>query len=325
MRPTAALPPAIVDLTRQVVHYGPVTASPSAPAESIAPWAAPSIDAYLGRLERERGLSPHTVAAYRRDLEQFAQFCDRLGFTGFESATRRVVRRFLAQLDTRGYARRSIARKASSIRAFYTDLAKRGDLAFNPVEGLQTPKRPTTLPKAIPAAALGPMLDAVTGDEPADLRDRAILEVLYATGLRVSELAEIRVSEVGRDDFLRVRGKGNKERAVPLTGPARRALDQYLRDARPRLATRTTGGALWVGVRGGPLDARGIRRVVKRRLGTFPHALRHSFATHLLEGGADLRAVQELLGHVELATTQLYTSVTRQHLKATYERTHPRG
>ncbi len=308
-----------------MVHYGSVTASPSAPAESTAPWASTSVEAYLRRLEHERGLSAHTVVAYRRDLEQFVRFCDRLGLTAFDQVNRRVVRRFLAQLDSRGYARRSVARKASSIRAFFTDLAKRGELGSNPVEGLQTPKRPKTLPKAIPASALGPMLDAVTGDEPIDVRDRAILEVLYATGVRVSEVAAIRVSEVGRDDFLRVRGKGTKERAVPLTGPARRALDRYLREARPRLAIGTTGGALWVGARGGALDARGIRRVVKRRLGTFPHALRHSFATHLLEGGADLRAVQELLGHVELATTQLYTSVTRQHLKATYERTHPRG
>ncbi len=293
--------------------------------DAVVIWAAPLIDAYLGRLEAERGLSAHTIAAYRRDLDQFATFCDRFGITDFADVNRRVVRRFLAQLDTLGYARRSVARKASSIRAFFGDLTRREVLEANPVEGLQTPKRPKTLPKAIPASSLGPMLDAVTGSEPVDLRDRALLELLYATGLRVSELAALRTTDVRRDDFLRIVGKGNKERAVPLTGPARRALDRYLTDARPQLAAGKTSGALWVGVRGGPLDVRGIRRVVKRRLGTFPHALRHSFATHLLEGGADLRAVQELLGHVELATTQLYTSVTRQHLKATYERTHPRG
>jgi integrase/recombinase XerC len=169
------------------------------------------------------------------------------------------------------------------------------------------------------------MLDALSGQSPLDLRDRALLEVLYATGLRVSELASLTVTDVARDDFLRVLGKGNKERAVPLSRPARRALRRYLDDGRPHLAKAEAGAALWVGTRGGALDARGVRRVVRNRLGTFPHALRHSFATHLLEGGADLRAVQELLGHVELATTQLYTSVTRQHLKATYERTHPRG
>jgi len=301
--------------------------APHAPqtADAIAPWAAPLVEAYLSRLAAERGLSPHTIAAYRNDLTQFATFCDRLGLIRFDDVNRRVVRRFLAQLDTQGYARRSVTRKASSIRAFFSDLTRRELLSANPVEGLQSPKRPSTLPKAIPAAALGPMLDAVTGDEPVDLRDRALLEVLYATGLRIAEAASLKAADIGRDDFIRVRGKGDKERAVPLTGPARRALVEYLRSGRPRLACGTTGGALWVGVRGGPLDVRGIRRVVKRRLGTFPHALRHSFATHLLEGGADLRAVQELLGHVELATTQLYTSVTRQHLKATYERTHPRG
>ena len=293
--------------------------------DAVVIWAAPLIDAYLGRLEAERGLSAHTIAAYRRDLDQFATFCDRFGITDFADVNRRVVRRFLAQLDTLGYARRSVARKASSIRAFFGDLTRREVLEANPVEGLQTPKRPKTLPKAIPASSLGPMLDAVTGSEPVDLRDRALLELLYATGLRVSELAALRTTDVRRDDFLRIVGKGNKERAVPLSGPARRALDRYLGEGRPHLAGGKTSGALWVGVRGGPLDVRGIRRVVKRRLGTFPHALRHSFATHLLEGGADLRAVQELLGHVELATTQLYTSVTRQHLKATYERTHPRG
>jgi site-specific recombinase XerD len=308
-----------------VVHHGTVASSTRPDeVESAVPWAAPQLDAYLRRLDAERGLSPHTIAAYRRDLTQFAVFCDRLGIQRFEDIDRRIVRRFLAQLDTRKYARRSVARKASAIRAFFRDLSRHGSIPANPVAGLQTPKRPTTLPKAIPATQLGPMLDAVSGDEPVDLRDRAILELLYATGLRVSELASLTVADVSRDDFLRVVGKGSKERAVPLGGPARRALQRYLDEGRPRLACNA-GAALWVGRRGGPLDARGVRRVVRNRLGTFPHALRHSFATHLLEGGADLRAVQELLGHVELATTQLYTSVTRQHLKATYERTHPRG
>jgi site-specific recombinase XerD len=308
-----------------VVHHGGVAGTPHPEeVESAVPWAGQQLDAYLRKLDAERGLSPHTIAAYRRDLTQFTVFCDRLGLERYEDVDRRTVRRFLAQLDTRKYARRSIARKASAIRAFYRDLSRRGVITTNPVEGLQTPKRPKTLPKAIPAAQLGPMLDALAGHAPVDLRDRALLELLYATGLRVSELASLTVADVSCGDFLRVVGKGNKERAVPLSGPASRALRRYLDEGRPRLASGA-GTALWIGTRGGPLDARGIRRVVRNRLGTFPHALRHSFATHLLEGGADLRAVQELLGHVELATTQLYTSVTRQHLKATYERTHPRG
>ncbi|MDR9451752.1 MAG: tyrosine-type recombinase/integrase, partial [Acidimicrobiia bacterium] len=152
-----------------------------------------------------------------------------------------------------------------------------------------------------------------------------ILEVLYATGVRVSELAGLRVDEVRDREFVRVTGKGNRERTVPLGRPARQAVDRYLVAGRPRLAGPAAGRSLWVGVRGGPLGPRGIRRMVRTRSATFPHAFRHSFATHLLEGGADLRAVQELLGHVELASTQIYTAVTRDHLKATYERSHPRA
>ncbi len=288
-------------------------------------WARAPLDAYLGRLEAQRGLSPHTVAAYRRDLSQFFDFCGRLGAAAIIQIERRHVRRFVAQLTTRNYARRSVARKASAVRSFFADAVRRGDLAANPAEGIGSPRRPRTLPKALPARRLGAALDQLDGTEPVVLRDRALLEMLYGTGLRVSELASLATREVAGVDLLRVRGKRGRERVVPVGGAARRALDAYLARGRPALATVAAGPALWVGVRGGSLDARGIRRVVRARLGTFPHALRHSFATHLLEEGADLRTVQELLGHIELGTTQIYTAVTRDHLKATYERTHPRA
>jgi site-specific recombinase XerD len=169
------------------------------------------------------------------------------------------------------------------------------------------------------------MLDGLSGSEADVLRDRALLEMLYGTGLRVAELASLTVDDVRGIELLRVRGKGGRDRVVPIGGKARETLDAYLARGRPELAGPDTGRALWVGKRGGPMDPRGIRRAVRARLGTFPHALRHSFATHLLEGGADLRTVQELLGHIELGTTQLYTAVTREHLKATYDRTHPRA
>ena len=195
----------------------------------------------------------------------------------------------------------------------------------NPAEGVSQPKRPLNLPKAIPAGPLGDLLDAVDGDGPLDIRDRALLEMLYATGVRVSELASLKVQDVDDSTFVRVVGKGDKERVVPLSRQARRAVTVWIDEGRVALAKKDSGDWLWLGARGGPLDARGIRRVVKRRVGTFPHALRHSFATHLLEGGADLRTVQELLGHVDLASTQLYTSVTRKHLKETYDRSHPRA
>ncbi len=280
---------------------------------------------YLGRLSAERSLSPHTIEAYRRDLWQFFDYTARTGARSVAAIDRRTVRRYLAFLATRGYARRSVARKASAVRSFYDDAARRGLVEAHPAEGLSQPKRPQTLPRAVPARSLAALLDGVQGDDPETLRDRAILELLYASGLRVSELASLRTSDVRDGDFLRVRGKGNRDRAVPVGQQARRAVDAYLARSRPTLAGPAAGSKLFVGRRGGGLDGRGIRRVVRKRLGTFPHALRHSFATHLLEHGADLRAVQELLGHTELATTQIYTSVTREHLRATYDRSHPRA
>ncbi|MDF1594652.1 MAG: tyrosine-type recombinase/integrase [Acidimicrobiia bacterium] len=288
-------------------------------------WAAADVAAYLERKASQRGASPHTIDAYRRDLTQFFSFCDRAGISAPSEVDRRIVRRYLAYLDTVGYARRSIARKASAVRAFFADLTRRGALPFNPAEQVARLKLPRTLPSALPQRAMLGVLDALDGDDPLEIRDKAILEVLYASGLRVAELASLRVNDVEGRDMIRVVGKGDRQRIVPLGDPAVRAVDHYLRSVRGQLAGNGAGEALWIGARGGPLDARGIRRIVRRRAGTFPHAFRHSFATHLLEGGADLRSVQELLGHIDLSTTQIYTSVTRDHLKATYERSHPRA
>jgi site-specific recombinase XerD len=288
-------------------------------------WAAPTVEAFLRRLEAERRLSPHTVDAYRRDLRQWFTFCDRAGVRSIGAIDRRVVRRWLAHLSSRNYAKRSIARKASAVRSFFRDALRRGIVSTDPSAAVATPKRPGRLPKALPARPLGELLDGLDGDDPVSLRDRAILEVLYGTGLRVSEAASLRVTDVDGVSLVRVDGKGGRQRVAPLAGAARTAVDRYLEIGRPALARSSSNDALWIGVRGGELGTRGIRRVVRYRAGTFPHALRHTFATHLLEGGADLRTVQELLGHVELGTTQIYTAVSRQHLKATYERSHPRA
>ena len=171
---------------------------------------------YLTRLSTERGLSSHTVAAYDRDLHQFFVFLSRLDIEELSLVDRRVVRRFLASLGTRGFSARSVGRKASSIQAFFDDAARRGLVATNPVEGLRRPKRPTLLPKALPARAVGSMIDAVDGDDPVSLRDRAILELLYGSGLRVSEMAMLTVSDIAGPHFLKVLGKGNKERTVPV-------------------------------------------------------------------------------------------------------------
>jgi len=284
-----------------------------------------AVEQYLVRLDAERGLSPNTIDAYRRDLNQFTTMCHRLGVERLDGVDRRTVRRFLSQLTTLKYSRRSVARKASAVRAFLEDAARRGAITSNPAAGVPQPKRPGTLPKSIPVRTLKRFLDDLDGSDPVDLRDRALLEVLYGTGLRVSELAAMTTADVDGATFVRVRGKGDKERAVPLGNQARQAIERYVDRGRPTLVGPDSGDALWLGVRGGHLDPRGIRRVVRNRLGTFPHALRHSYATHLLEGGADLRSVQDLLGHSELATTQIYTAVTREHLRNTYERSHPRA
>lgn len=284
-----------------------------------------SVDEYLDRCRIDRGLSPHTLKAYRTDLDDFVRFSAKYGAAGLTDVDRTVVRRYLANLSTRGYASRTVARKASAVRAFFEDETKRGAVPSNPAASVPQPKRPQSLPKAVPARTLGAMLDLINGDDPVDVRDRALLELLYATGLRVSELAALTLPDVRGRDTLHVTGKGNKDRVVPLTRTAKAAVDAYLSDGiRDALLAEPTE-ALWIGVRGRPLGTRGIRRVVHARVGAFPHALRHSFATHLLENGADLRAVQDLLGHAELATTQIYTSVTRKHLTETYERSHPRA
>ena len=293
--------------------------TPNAP-----PWASAQIDEYLVRLRDQRGLSPHTLDAYRRDLSQFFDYCGRRGVEAVDKVDRLTVRRYLAFLDTRAYAKRSRARKASAVRSFYSDLLRRGEVAVNPLDSVATPKLDRPLPHAVSARALATAIEAIDATTPVGARDRAIVEMLYATGLRVSELASLDLEAAGAES-LTVSGKGGKKRVVPIGVPAQKALETYLALGRPRLVKDTRVTALWLGSQGQSMSERGIRRIVRRQLGTFPHALRHSFATHLLEGGADLRTVQDLLGHSDLATTQIYTAVSRQHMKGTYDQSHPRA
>jgi len=302
-------------------HLMPRQSSPPPPD-----WIADDLGRYLERVRVHRDLSPHSVGAYDRDLRQFFAFADSRGVTDIGDVDRATMRAYLGHLHDAAYARRSIARKASSVRAYFRDATKRGTLAIDPTAGVAQPKLDRPLPKALTQRQMAAALDGVTGVEPVDIRDRAMLEILYATGVRVSELVELQVRDVGAGQTtITVTGKGRKDRLVPIGTQARHWLDRYLLEGRGRLTGDRTSDALWIGGRGSDMDARTIRRVVRRRTGTFPHAFRHSFATHLLEGGADLRSVQQLLGHVELATTQIYTAVTRHHLRETYDRTHPRA
>jgi integrase/recombinase XerC len=288
------------------------------------------------------GRSEHTRRAYEHDVAEFVAWAERGGCAEPADADHRALRRYLASLDTRGFARRSVARKAAAVRAYLRYLRRHDVIATDPGRSLRTPKGDARLPR-VPrrdeAAALldgvADRIDASTDDGPLALavarRDLAVLEVLYGAGLRVSECCGL-----GRSDadlsrgFVTVLGKGAKVRRVPLGEPALDALRVYLTDARPELARDDSPDAVFLNRRGGALGTRDVRRVLAafplgdgRQL--HPHALRHAYATHLLEGGADLRVVQELLGHADLATTQIYTHLTRDRLRAVYEASHPRA
>lgn len=293
--------------------------------------------AHLGEFERhlraERGLSPHTVTAYVGDVAGLLDHAGRLGIgelTGIEAAS---IRSWLARLRTSGLSRASLARKSSATRVFFAHALRRGWVTTDPAAALGTPKAEHRLPRVLGVEDAVALLEAPDPGTPLGLRDRAMLELLYATGMRVGELCGLDLDDLDESRRLvRVWGKGSKERRVPYGGPAQAALDAWRRDGRPRLVVARSGPALFVGARGSRIDQRSVRRVVHATLATVPgapdlgpHGLRHSAATHLLEGGADLRSVQEILGHATLATTQLYTHVSAERLKASYDRAHPRA
>ncbi len=289
------------------------------------------IAAWLRCLEGERNASPHTLAAYRIDLAQFALFLRAEGITTWDGVDVQVARRYVAHLD-RHHARAATARKLSALRTFFRFLARESRVTRNPLALVSAPKQPRRLPKLLTPAEVTAMLRAPDPRTPLGLRDRVLLEVLYATGLRVGELVSLQVRDASATDELRVLGKGRKERIVLLTAAARQALARYLEASRPRLLRGRDPGTVFLNARGGPLSDRGVRVVVDRLIRRAasgrrisPHVLRHTFATHLLDGGADLRSVQELLGHVNLRTTQIYTHVSRDWLKRVYDRAHPRA
>ena len=295
------------------------------------------LDEYARHLELERGRSEHTRRAYLADLRSLFAFLDeRAPGAGLSVVSLPVLRSWLAAQAGTGTARTTLARRTSAVKTFTAWATRRGLLADDPAVRLQLPKARRTLPAVLRqdqaiAAMAAADLGAEQGD-PLALRDRLIVELLYATGIRVSELCGLDIDDIdtGRR-VLRVLGKGNKQRTVPFGRPALAALSAWLSDGRPALVSADSGPALLVGPRGRRLDPRQARTVVHQTVGAVdgapdigPHGLRHSAATHLLEGGADLRIVQELLGHSSLATTQLYTHVTVARLRAVHDQAHPR-
>lgn len=306
--------------------------SPELPAD-----LAERLAAFERHLAAERGLSSHTVTAYTGDLHDLLDYASSTGVGTLAGVDAGLIRSWLARLRAGGYARSTLARKASAVRVFFALAVRRGWVGADPTAQLGSPKAERRLPRVLRQSQAEALMNALAvgaeqGD-PVALRDAAVLELLYASALRVGELCALDVDSL--DDgrrAVRVWGKGAKERTVPYGAPAAAALDAWLQAGRPVLARPGSGPALFVGARGGRIDPRTVRKLVHEHLRAVPggpdfgpHGLRHTAATHLLEGGADLRSVQELLGHATLATTQIYTHVSAERLKASYDQAHPRA
>ena len=301
---------------------------------------AEALDAFLGRLAA-RDASEHTRRSYRTAIGQYLEFLD-LRRVDWRSPPRPLIRGYMAELAERPLARRSISNRLAALRSFYRYARREGLVTADPWSAAQTPRQPRRLPQVLGVADVERLIDEVPASSPRRplvLRDLALVETAYAGGLRISELAAARLADLdlGRGE-LRVLGKGRKERVTLLGRPACAALDAYLRDGRPALVGAGTGsgsadsGVIFLNAGGVPLGVRGLRYRLDRLMraaglpsGSSPHTLRHSFASHLLEGGADLRVVQELLGHASLGTTQVYTHVSPARLRSAYRAAHPRS
>jgi integrase/recombinase XerC/integrase/recombinase XerD len=281
---------------------------------------------------RRRGAAEKTRRAYAIDVGQFAHWCGAQGIDPAEVTTR-TLRRYAVTLSDRRAVAATVARKLAALRALYRALREHGIVAQNPADLIPAPKRPRTLPRVLRPDEMAAVLDRIPASTPLELRDRALFEVAYASGLRAEELVTLDVASVAfEDEELRVEGKGGKTRIVPVGEHALRALARYLERARPALTNGDGEGALFLSKSGRRLSTSDVRRRLRAwtrhaeiQGGVSPHTLRHSFATHLLEGGADLRSIQELLGHASISTTQIYTRVESARLKSAYAKSHPRA
>jgi len=292
---------------------------------------------FTAYLVAEKGASDKTVEAYGLDLSRYLRWVEAAGVTGLDEVDRALIGEFLGELAACGYAPASLKRAASALKSFHRFCVREGLAQADPTDLLRLPKVPATLPATLSIEQVGWLLDQAFEGTPAGQRDKALLEVLYGCGLRVSELCGLDRDGVLLDEgFLRVLGKGDKQRVVPLGGTALRALAQYLAGARAllhpkRVAVVPEGRAVFLNARGQRISRQGVYKLVEHYgalvgiAGLHPHVLRHSFATHLLEGGADLRAIQEMLGHADISTTQIYTHVDRTHIREEYLSTHPRA
>jgi integrase/recombinase XerD len=288
---------------------------------------------FLYYVQVEKGLSRNTLAAYSRDLEDFLQFLTKEGVRKLEEADRRVVLSYQIRLKRSGLQLSTVRRKMVSVRALFRYLILEGRLKSDPTENIESPKGLHSLPETLTPGDVDKLLKAPDTDTPLGMRDRTMLEVLYATGLRVSELISLKISDINLEvGYLMTLGKGGKERLVPLGDDAREMVRDYLDSARSRILRLRTSDFLFLNRFGGKMSRQGFFKIIKKyalqagiRKEISPHTLRHSFASHLLENGADLRSVQMMLGHADISTTQIYTHVTRERLKKVFEKYHPRA
>jgi len=291
------------------------------------------LDQFLNHLSIEVGLSANTIESYKRDLERYIKFLQETKIDPVDKITEEHITNFIVQLSSERLAANSIARKLSSIRRFHKFLVTEGYSDSNPAGALESPRLWRKLPTVLDVKEMEKLLDKPTEDDPLGLRDKAILEFLYATGVRISELIHVKrkdlLSEV---ELVRVIGKGQKERIIPIGKKALKWVEKYLQEARPKLAKEYSEDVLFLNRRGRPFSRMGLWKILRKyvmqagiKKKVSPHTIRHSFATHLLEGGADLRAVQEMLGHADISTTQIYTHLDREYLKQEHRDYHPRS
>ena len=274
------------------------------------------LNEYLSVVTNLKNYSKHTVTAYKTDIDQFYKFINTSGTTNPE--------KFLQNLSRNNYSKTTLNRKIASVTAFLNWCSKTKQINVPDTSNLKALKTEKKLPNIMTSNYINTLLNEIPTSTTKEIRDRAIIEILYSSGLRVSEISNLKLNDIKKDLSLRVLGKGNKTRILPMTKQAYKYYELWLNN-RVNISKSDSGDFLFLGIHGNKISDREIRRIVKLRLGTFPHSIRHTFATHLLDGGADLRVVQELLGHTDPSTTQIYTHVSKKQLKEKYKRTHPRG
>ena len=273
------------------------------------------LNQYLDSLEKIKNYSPNTVKSYKNDIQQYLN----------EDITLGEFAKYLKICSKKEYTKSTINRKITSINTFLNWCIEKKYFDNTALKSVRSLKNEKKLPNILSANYINELLDGLPIKDDKDIRDKAILELMYSSGLRVSEVSDLTLNDIKKNRSVKVIGKGNKERVLPLTSRAYEAINSYIKYSRKIFINQKSYSYIFLGVRGGKLSDREIRRIVKLRVGTFPHSLRHTFATHLLDGGADLRIVQELLGHNDPSTTQIYTHVSKKQMKKKYEQSHPRG